>query len=75
MSVELLDLEPAAPRTTSEQEIRRRVCSRDQKEISPKYFYDEAARSCSIEICDSRSTIRRDTELGIMRENIERDRD
>ena len=68
MSVSLLDLEPASH--DDEQEIIDGL-TREQKEISPKYFYDEAGSQLFEEICDQPEYYPTRTELGIMRENIE----
>jgi dimethylhistidine N-methyltransferase len=68
MSVPLLDLEPAAH--DDEKEIIVGL-SRDPKEISPKYFYDEAGSHLFEEICEQPEYYPTRTELGIMRENID----
>ncbi|MFW2404043.1 MAG: L-histidine N(alpha)-methyltransferase [Gammaproteobacteria bacterium] len=68
MSVSLLDLEPASH--NDEQEIIEGL-ARDQKEVSPKYFYDEAGSQLFEEICEQPEYYPTRTELGIMREHIE----
>lgn len=67
MSVPLLDLEPAA--SDEESEIVAGL-SQDQKEISPKYFYDEKGSQLFEEICEQPEYYPTRTELGIMQANI-----
>ncbi|MBT8440905.1 MAG: L-histidine N(alpha)-methyltransferase [Gammaproteobacteria bacterium] len=68
MSVSLLDCEPASH--NDEQEIIEGL-ARDQKEVSPKYFYDETGSQLFEEICEQPEYYPTRTELGIMRERID----
>ena len=67
MSVDVLDLEPAA--REDQHEIVSGL-SRAQKEISPKYFYDERGSQLFEQICEQPEYYPTRTELGIMRDNI-----
>ena len=67
MTVSLLDLEPAAQ--DDEQEILAGL-EKSPREISPKYFYDEAGSKLFDEICELPEYYPTRTELGIMRQNI-----
>lgn len=68
MSVSILDLEPAS--ADEEQEILGGL-SRPQKEISPKYFYDETGSRLFEAICEQPEYYPTRTELEIMGEHIE----
>jgi L-histidine N-alpha-methyltransferase len=67
MSVSILDLEPAS--CDAEQEILGGL-SKSQKQISPKYFYDETGSRLFDEICEQPEYYPTRTELGIMRAHI-----
>jgi len=67
MSVNILDLEPAS--CDAEQEILGGL-SRSQKQISPKYFYDETGSRLFNEICKQPEYYPTRTELGIMETHI-----
>jgi len=45
--------------------------SQDQKQLSPKYFYDETGSRLFDQICDLPEYYLTRTELGIMREHVE----
>ena len=68
MAIELLDLEPAA--TDDESEILAGL-SRDQKEISPKYFYDETGSRLFDQICKQPEYYPTRTEIGIMQAHVD----
>lgn len=67
MPVPLLDFEPA---THDDQKEIIVGLSRDPKEISPKYFYDETGSQLFEEICEQPEYYPTRTEIGIMRNNI-----
>jgi len=67
LSIQLLDLEPAA--TDDESEILAGL-SRDQKEISPKYFYDQTGSRLFDEICKQPEYYPTRTEVGIMQAHV-----
>lgn len=68
MSVELLDLEPPASDDASE--ILAGL-NKDQKQISPKYFYDETGSKLFDEICRQPEYYPTRTELGIMKAHVD----
>ena len=67
MNVRLLDYEPAP--SDERAEILAGL-HQDQKQLSPKYFYDETGSRLFDEICELPEYYPTRTELGIMRENI-----
>lgn len=67
MSVKVLDLEPTSG--DAEQEILGGL-NQPQKQISPKYFYDEAGSRLFDEICAQPEYYPTRTELGIMQAHI-----
>lgn len=67
MSVKVLDLGPAS--CDAEQEILGGL-NQPQKQISPKYFYDEAGSRLFDEICAQPEYYPTRTELGIMQAHI-----
>ena len=67
MSVKVLDLEPAS--CDAEQEILGGL-NQSQKQISPKYFYDDAGSRLFDEICAQPEYYPTRTELGIMQDHI-----
>jgi dimethylhistidine N-methyltransferase len=67
MNVRLLDYEPAP--SDERAEILAGL-HQDQKQLSPKYFYDETGSRLFDEICKLPEYYPTRTELGIMRENI-----
>ncbi len=67
MPIRLLDLEPAA--NDDEQELVGGL-SRNPKQISPKYFYDEIGSKLFEQICEQPEYYPTRTELGIMKQNI-----
>lgn len=68
VSVQLLDLEPAA--NDDERELVGGL-SRDPKQISPKYFYDDAGSKLFEQICEQPEYYPTRTELDIMREHMQ----
>jgi dimethylhistidine N-methyltransferase len=68
MAVQLLDLEPESG--DDQKEILSGL-ARDPKEISPKYFYDEAGSELFEEICEQPEYYPTRTEFGIMRDHID----
>lgn len=68
MSISILDLEPAS--CDAEQEILGGL-SKPQKQISPKYFYDENGSRLFDEICVQPEYYPTRTELGIMQARID----
>jgi L-histidine N-alpha-methyltransferase len=67
MPVKVLDLEPAF--CDAEQEILGGL-NQPQKQISPKYFYDDAGSRLFDEICTQPEYYPTRTELGIMQDHI-----
>lgn len=67
MSVNMLDLEPAAH--DEQREIVTGLAS-DPKQISPKYFYDETGSQLFEKICEQPEYYPTRTEIGIMRDNL-----
>jgi len=67
MPISLLDLEPAS--CDAEQEILVGL-NQAQKQISPKYFYDETGSRLFDEICEQPEYYPTRTELGIMQSHI-----
>ena len=67
MSVKVLDLEPAS--CDAEQEILGGL-NQPQKQISPKYFYDDTGSRLFDEICAQPEYYPTRTELGIMQDHI-----
>jgi dimethylhistidine N-methyltransferase len=68
MSISILDLEP--PACDAEQEILGGL-SKPQKQISPKYFYDENGSRLFDEICVQPEYYPTRTELGIMQAHVD----
>ena len=67
-SIQLLDLKPA--QQDGQAEIIEGL-AREQKEISPKYFYDEKGAQLFEEICEQPEYYPTRTEIGIMQSSME----